>query len=156
MTFLVIRVRSDRGVEKSIRETMSMLNLTKVNHATIIPERPTYTGMLQKAKDFVTWGEVDAATITNLLRERGRMTGDKPVDDAAISSGSEYGSLEDFAAALASGDATLKSVDGLKPVLRLHPPRGSKGWGGIKRSYTTGGALGFRGSDISELASRMV
>ena len=80
----------------------------------------------------------------------------QPVDDAAISSGSEYGSVEDFAAALASGDATLKSVDGLKPVLRLHPPRGSKGWGGIKRSYTTGGALGFRGSDISELASRMV
>ncbi|GIR34454.1 MAG: hypothetical protein CM15mP48_1380 [Candidatus Poseidoniales archaeon] len=34
-----------------------MLNLTKVNHATIIPERPTYTGMLQKAKDFVTWGK---------------------------------------------------------------------------------------------------
>ncbi|GIR34453.1 MAG: hypothetical protein CM15mP48_1370 [Candidatus Poseidoniales archaeon] len=28
------------------------------------------------------------------------MTGDKPVDDAAISSGSEYGSIEDFAAAL--------------------------------------------------------
>ena len=90
MTFLVIRVRSDRGVERSIRETMSMLNLPKVNHATIIPDRPTYAGMLQKAKDFVTWGEVDAATIANLLRERGRMTGDTPVDDSSISSCSEY------------------------------------------------------------------
>lgn len=156
MTFLVIRVRSDRGVERSIRETMSMLNLTKVNHATIIPDRPTYAGMLQKAKDFVTWGEVDAATIANLLRERGRMTGDKPVDDSSISSGSEYSSLDDFALALASGDATLKSVEGLKPVLRLHPPRGAKGWGGIKRSYKTGGALGFRGTDIGDLVSRMV
>ena len=39
---------------------MSMLNLTKVNHATIIPDEPTYAGMLQKAKDFVTLGEVDA------------------------------------------------------------------------------------------------
>ena len=90
MTHLVIRARSDRGVERSIRETMSMLNLTKVNHATIIPDRPTYAGMLQKAKDFVTWGEVDAKTIATLLRERGRMSADKPVTDDAISSGSEY------------------------------------------------------------------
>tara|TARA_B100000965_G_scaffold230395_1_gene192928 strand:+ start:725 stop:1195 length:471 start_codon:yes stop_codon:yes gene_type:complete len=156
MTHLVIRARSDRGVERSIRETMSMLNLTKVNHATIIPDRPTYAGMLQKAKDFVTWGEVDAKTIATLLRERGRMSGDKPVTDDAISSGSEYESIDSFASALASGDATMKSVEGLKPVLRLHPPRGAKGWGGIKRAYSTGGALGFRGPAIADLASRMV
>ncbi|MEE3030769.1 MAG: uL30 family ribosomal protein, partial [Candidatus Thermoplasmatota archaeon] len=56
MAWLVIRVRSDRGVERSIRETMSYLNLTKVNHAVIVPESDTYAGMLQKAKDFVTWG----------------------------------------------------------------------------------------------------
>ena len=135
---------------------MSMLNLTKVNHATIIPDRPTYAGMLQKAKDFVTWGEVDAKTIATLLRERGRMSGDKPVTDDAISSGSEYDSIDSFASALASGDATMKSVEGLKPVLRLHPPRGAKGWGGIKRAYSTGGALGFRGPAIADLASRMV
>ena len=122
MTWLVIRVRSDRTVERSIRETMESLNLTRVNHAVLIPESDTYAGMLQKVKDFVTWGEVDAATIANLLRERGRMTGDKPVDDSSISSGSEYSSLDDFAAALASGDATLKSVEGLKPVLRLTLP----------------------------------
>ena len=53
MAWLVIRVRSDRGVERSIRETMSYLNLTKVNHAVIVPESDTYAGMLQKAKDFV-------------------------------------------------------------------------------------------------------
>jgi large subunit ribosomal protein L30 len=47
-------------------------------------------------------------------------------------------------------------VNGLKPVLRLHPPRGSKGWGGIKRSYTVGGALGFRGEAIRDLVSRMM
>jgi len=50
----------------------------------------------------------------------------------------------------------MKSVDGLKPVLRLHPPRGSKGWGGIKRAYSVGGALGFRGEEISSLAERMI
>ena len=156
MTFLIVRVRSDRGVERSIRDTMAMLNLTRVNHATIVPESPTYAGMLQKSKDFVTWGVVDAGTIETLLKERGRMVGDKPVDDAAIKAGSKFKSVKDFAKALASGEATMKSVDGLKPVLRLHPPRGSKGWGGIKRAYSVGGALGFRGDEISSLAERMM
>ena len=156
MTFLIVRVRSDRGVERSIRDTMAMMNLTRVNHATIVPENSTYAGMLQKSKDFVTWGVVDAGTIENLLKERGRMVGDKPVDDAAIKAGSDFKSVKDFAKALASGEATMKSVDGLKPGLRLHPPRGSKGWGGIKRAYSVGGALGFRGEEISSLAERMI
>jgi large subunit ribosomal protein L30 len=156
MTFLVVRVRSDRGVERRIRDTMAMLNLTRVNHATIVPESATYSGMLQKSKDFVTWGVVDAETIENLLKTRGRLVGDKPVDDAAIKSGSEFKTVKAFAKALANGEATMKSVDGLKPVLRLHPPRGSKGWGGIKRAYTVGGALGYRGEDISALAERMI
>ena len=88
MTFLVIRVRSDRGVKPKIRDTMSMLNLTRVNHAVLIPDTPAYAGMLQKAKDYVTWGEIEADTIASLLKERGRMTGDKPVTDAGIKAGS--------------------------------------------------------------------
>ena len=156
MTFLVIRVRSDRGVTKKIRDTMAMLNLTRVNHAVLIPETASYAGMLHKVKDFVTWGEVDAGTISTLLAERGRMIGDKPVTDTAVKSGSEYSTVGDLAKAIASDEATLRSVEGLKPVLRLHPPRGAKGWGGIKRAYSVGGALGFRGKDIESLASRMV
>lgn len=156
MTYLVIRARSDRGVTKKIRDTMAMLNLTRVNHAVLLPETPSYAGMLQKAKDFVTWGEVDAETISTLLKERGRMIGDKPVTDTVVKSGSEYSTIDALAKAIASGDATPRAVEGLKPVLRLHPPRGAKGWGGIKRAYSVGGALGFRGKDIENLAARMV
>jgi large subunit ribosomal protein L30 len=156
MTYLVIRARSDRGVTKKIRDTMAMLNLTRVNHAVFLSETPSYAGMLQKSKDFVTWGEVDTETISTLLKERGRMIGDKPVTDTAIKSGSEYSTIAALAKAIASGDATMRSVEGLKPVLRLHPPRGAKGWGGIKRAYSIGGALGFRGKDIENLAARMV
>ena len=156
MTFLVIRARSDRGVTKKIRDTMLMLNLTRVNHATLIPDTVTYSGMLQKSKDYITWGEVDAETIENLLKERGRMVGDKPVDDATIKAASNYNTVAAFAKAMAAGKATMKDVDGLKPIFRLHPPRGSKGWGGIKRAFTIGGALGFRGEAISDLAGRML
>ena len=48
MSWIVVRARSDVKVERSIKETMGMLNLTRVNHAVIIPENPQYKGMLQK------------------------------------------------------------------------------------------------------------
>ena len=51
MSFIVVRVRSDVKVERAIKETMHMLNLTRVNHAVVIPDNPQYRGMLQKAKD---------------------------------------------------------------------------------------------------------
>ena len=69
MSFLVIRARSDRGVTRKIRETMAMLNLTRVNHATIVMDNPSYRGMLHKSKDNITWGEVDAKTIEKLIKE---------------------------------------------------------------------------------------
>ena len=156
MTLLVIRVRSDRGVKPKIRDTMSMLNLTRVNHAVLIPDTPAYAGMLQKAKDYVTWGEIEVDTIASLLKERGRMTGDKPVTDAEIKAGSEYSTIKALAKAIAAGDARTNDVEELKPVFRLHPPRGTKGWGGIKRSFSVGGALGFRGEAITELVGRMI
>ena len=156
MTWLVIRVRSDRTVERSIRETMESLNLTRVNHAVLIPESDTYAGMLQKVKDFVTWGEISAEAIAGLIRDRGRLMGDHPITDAAVKEGSYYKDIDSFAKAIASGEATVKDLETMKRVFRLHPPRGNKGWGGVKRHYTVGGALGFRGDAIEELAARMM
>ena len=46
MTYLVIRAGSDRGVTKKIKDTMMMLNLTRVNHATLVPENVTYLCLL--------------------------------------------------------------------------------------------------------------
>ena len=156
MTWLVIRVRSDRTVERSIRETLGHLNLTRVNHAVLIPESEAYAGMLQKVKDFVTWGEVSADAVAGLIRDRGRLIGDKPVTDGDVKDSTDFKNIDTFAAAIAAGEATTKDMDSLKRVFRLHPPRGNKGWGGIKRHFTVGGALGFRGDAIEELASRMM
>ncbi len=156
MTWLVIRVRSDVGVERSIKETMHMLNLTRVNHAVLIPESDQYRGMLQKAKDYITWGEVSEDTINTLLSERGRMSGDKLLTDEVVADNSEFADIGALAKAIASGDATVKDVEGMKRVFRLHPPRGAKGWGGIKRSFRVGGALGPRGDEIEALAARMI
>jgi len=155
MAWLIIRVRGNIGIDIRIKDTIKHLNLTKVNHAVIVPENETYEGMLQKSKDYVTWGEISEAAIATLLKERGRMVGDKPVTDASISENSEFDGIDALAKAIAAGDATIKDVQDLKRVFRLHPPRGAKGWGGIKRSFTVGGALGFRGAEIESLAARM-
>jgi len=156
MSWIVVRARSDVTVERSIRETMGMLNLTRVNHAVIIPENPQYNGMLQKAKDYITWGNADAELVEKMISERGRLVGDKPVTDADVKSATDYKSIKDFAKAIASGDATVKDMAEMKRVFRLHPPRGPKGWGGLKRSYVVGGALGPRGEEITALVERMI
>lgn len=156
MSWVVVRARSDVKVERSIRETMGMLNLTRVNHAVIIPENAQYKGMLQKAKDYITWGNADADLIEKMISERGRLVGDKPITDAHVKETSEFKSIKAFAAAIASGDATVKDMPDMKRVFRLHPPRGPKGWGGLKRTYVIGGALGSRGEDISDLVERMI
>ena len=156
MSKIVVRVRSDVGVERSIKETLHMLNLTKVNHAVIIPDNPQYKGMLQKAKDYITWGDASSSTVESMLSNRGRMSGDKPLTDDIVAESSGYKNIKDLAKAITDGDATVKDVPGLKRVFRLHPPRGPKGWGGIKRTFTIGGALGPRGTEIEALIERMI
>ncbi len=156
MSWIVVRVRSNVNVERSIRETMDYLNLTKVNHAVIIPENDQYRGMLQKAKDYITWGEASQEMVEKMLSNRGRMSGDHPLKDSDVKDNTDYKNIGDFAKAIASNDATVKQVPGLKRVFRLHPPRGPKGWGGIKRSFVLGGALGSRGDKIDSLVERMI
>ena len=156
MSWIVVRARSNIKVEHSIRETMDMLNLTRVNHAVIIPENAQYRGMLQKAKDYITWGDADAELVEKMLSGRGRLIGDKPISDADVKEGTEFSNIKEFANAIAADEASVKDMPELKRVFRLHPPRGPKGWGGLKRTYVVGGALGPRGEDITALVERMI
>ena len=156
MSWIVVRARSDVKVERSIRETMGMLNLTRVNHAVIIPENAQYKGMLQKAKDYITWGNADADLVEKMITERGRLVGDKPITDEYVNENTDFSSIKEFAAAIVAGDATVKDLPEMKRVFRLHPPVGPKGWGGLKRTFVVGGALGARGDEISALVERMI
>ena len=56
----VIRVRGRVDVRNDIKDTLKMLNLTKSNHCVIIDDRESFLGMLQKVKDYVTYGPIDA------------------------------------------------------------------------------------------------
>ena len=156
MTWIVVRARANVKVAHSIRETMDYLNLTRVNHAVIIPENAQYKGMLQKAKDYITWGNADTGLVEKMITERGRLMGDKPITDEYVNENTDFASIKEFAAAIVAGDATVKDLPEMKRVFRLHPPVGPKGWGGLKRSFVVGGALGARGDEISALVERMI
>jgi len=131
-----------------------MLHLTRNCHATLIDDRPSYLGMLHKAKNYVTWGEVSKEIVVLLLRERGRIVGNKKLTDEYIREVG-YKSLDDLAEAVQKTEVEYNSLPNIKPVFRLHPPK--KGFKGkVKKSYTAGGVTGHRGEAINDLIKRMI
>ena len=133
---------------------MEMLRLHRVNHCVLLPQNETTKGMLQVVKDYVTWGEVNHDTIARMLFHKGEVTGGSKLTDDYVKKNSGHGSILNLSKAMESGEATLADVKGLKPVLRLPPPRG--GYRGAKISFVDGGALGYRGAEIEKLVDRML
>ncbi|MCD7781449.1 MAG: 50S ribosomal protein L30 [Methanosphaera sp.] len=151
--YAVIRVRGRTGIKKNLADTLDMLNLTRISHAVVIPETSSYKGMLQKGKDYITWGEVSEETYKLLLAERGRLPGNKRVTEEYVKENTDYDSIDSLATALYNGETTLKEV-GLKPIFRLSPPR--KGYENTKKTYNEGGSLGYRSENINELIEKMI
>jgi len=151
--YAIVQVRGVVNTRREIKDTLKMLRLHHINHCVLVPDTPEYLGMIRKVKDFVAYGEVDAVTIETILRTRGRILGNDPLTDEYVMNNSPYSGITEFAAALASGEARLIDVPGVKPVLRLHPPR--KGYRTIKRTVQQGGALGYYGQEINSLLHRM-
>ena len=90
--------------------------------------------MLQKAKDYITWGEIDAETVAAMIAKRGRLPGNVKVTDEYVAENSDYNNIEELAKALVDGKVKLADV-------------------GIKQE---GGSLGYRGEEIKDLAKRML
>ena len=154
MAYIVVRVRGNINVRKTIKDTLTMLRLNRINHCVIIPESNEYKGMLKKAKDYITWGEVDPELLNKLLTVRGKLMGDQPITDKYLKSNSKFKSLTHFSSEIIKGNAKFTDIKDIKPVLRLQPPR--KGYEGIKRPFSLGGALGYRGDKINDLIRRMI
>ncbi len=148
-----IRVRGRTGIRKDIEDTLMMLKLTRINHAVLIEENPSYKGMLQKAKDYITWGEVDDETVASLISKRGKLEGNIKVTEEYLKENTEFSSVEDLSKAVVDSGTKLED-SGVKPVFRLHPPR--KGYENIKKTFTESGTLGYRGDKIGDLIKKMI
>ncbi|WP_255168098.1 50S ribosomal protein L30 [Natrononativus amylolyticus] len=137
----VVQLRGEVNRQGGVNDTLSMLNIHKVNHATLVPDSDTYRGMITKVNDFVAFGEPSQEVLETLLAKRaepleGRQS---DVDEEWIAENTEYDGFTSLAEALLAEETTLRE-QGLSPTLRLHPPRG--GHNGIKHAAIEGGQLG--------------
>lgn len=152
--FAVIRLRGSSEIDRRVKDTLAMMRLKSANNCVLLPETPDVKGMLQKAKDRITWGEVSKETLAKMLEKRLRRKGDdKRVDPKVLKELAGFDSFGSFADAVIEGKIKLHKQENLQPTFRLTPP--SKGFKSIKEHFPRGD-LGYRGKEINELVERMI
>jgi len=151
----IIKLRGSVGIRPEIKHTLRLLRLHKVNHCVVVDENAYYEGMIKKVKDYVAWGEISEDMLEVLLKNRGRLEGDRRLTEEYLRENTPFGSIKELAHAMYEGEVKMKDLTGykIKPVFRLHPPR--KGHRGIKKSVKEGGELGYHGEKINELLYKM-
>lgn len=65
----VVRVRGQVRVREDIAKTMELLGIGKKNHCTLVEATPMKLGMIKKAQNYITWGEVNKET-EDLLQKK--------------------------------------------------------------------------------------
>lgn len=138
--FAVVRVRGSVNVNDKVKDTLKMLNLKSQNHCVVIPEIKEYLGMLRKAKDRITWGEINEKTLSKLLEKRGKISQEKLKE-------MNMKNFDELA------DALIKNKLKLKLIFRLNPPL--HGFKSTRLPYPKGD-LGYRKDKINELLERMI
>jgi len=154
MVFAAVRVRGTVNVKPNIKRTLQLLNLTRVNHCVLLEENASIKGMLQIAKDYITWGEIEKAILSELIDSRGKLEGDKDLTEDYIKSATSYNNLEKLSQAIIDNKFKYKDIPNVKPIFRLSPPK--NGYEGIKRSFVNRGAIGYRRKEINKLLERMI
>ncbi len=150
----MIRIQGQIDRRKEVKDTLKMLNLDRPNQCVIVRDEPSFRGMLEKAKEIVTWGPIEPEVLEKLLLKRGEFEGGGELTDEKVDSKTSYSSVGELAEAVCEDDFDLKDVEGLKKVFRLHPPK--KGFDFTGRSVGHGGAKGDRGEEINDLILRML
>jgi len=154
MVYAAVRVRGTVNIKPDIKKTLELFSLRRANHCVLLEENPSIKGMLQTAKDYITWGEIDKEILSKLIKNRGKLEGDQEITDDYIKSSTSHDSIDKLSKAIIDKKFSYKDIPNVKPIFRLNPPK--KGYEGIKRSFVKGGALGYRGKEIKKLIERML
>ncbi len=148
----IVRIRGTVGVRGKIEDALRMLRLDSLNKCVVVPENPSYKGMIQKVKDHIAFGEISQEMFTDMLKKRGRLEGDRRLDDKTIKE-TGYDSIDKLAKDIFEGKVAMKDVKKLKPVFRLTPP--SKGFVSTSMQYPKGD-IGNHKKEIDSLIKRMI
>jgi large subunit ribosomal protein L30 len=140
--YAVIRLKGLTGLRKDVEDTFSMLRLNRKMHCIVLKESDNVKGMLQKVRNWSTYGEIDDKVLKLLIEKRGRKPGDKRLNK------------EEAEEIFKKIKETGKMSNEIKPVFRLTPP--SKGFKKSIKQHYPKGELGYRGEKINELLKRMI
>lgn len=139
----VVRLRGTVKARKIEEDTLKLLRLHRKMHCVLLPETKDFLGMIQKAKDYITWGKISDGALELLIAKRGRKAGNVRL-------------TEEEAEKIFSELKINKKISefGVKPVFRLSPP--SKGFKFSIKQHFPRGELGNRKEKINELLLRMI
>ena len=138
----VIRVRGGVKLKKEVKDTLDKLRLYNKNFCVVVEDTPQIKGMINKVKDFVTFGEITDELYSELIQKRG----------------TEYkGRIQDSRGKI---NYSRKFIDfndkKYNKYFRLAPPKKGYEKKGTKKPFSKGGALGNRKSKIEDLLRRMM
>src|SRR6056297_3973936 len=113
----LVQLRGEVDRSDAVDDTLMMLNIPEVNHATLVPERDTYRGMITKVHDYVAYGEPSTDVLATVLSKRaepleGRQS---DVDAAWVADNTAYDDFDGLAEALLEEETTLRE-EGLSPT----------------------------------------
>lgn len=150
----IVRLRGNVNISREREYIFKLIHLTRKNHTTLVKTTPSMIGSIRKIQDYSAWGEVDQPIIKQLLTQRAFLKGNQPLSDDIVKNTSKYSSIDELATAIFNLEAELSDIPHLRPVFRLHPPKG-----GFKRTIKKPhpiGELGYRGRHINELIAKMI
>jgi len=137
---IVIRISGKVKIRKDIEETLFRLRLRRKYSCVLIYEKDgNALGMLEKVKNYVSYGNIEKETLVKLIEKRAVRADKKEIKDA-----------DKIAESLEKGK-TLEELE-LKPFFRLNSPKG--GLKSSKKSYPKG-VLG-NNKEINKLLGRML
>lgn len=151
----IIRLHGKTGLKKGVKDTLNMLRLYKKHTCVIVQNTKDYVGMLTKVRNYATWGEINEASLYELLDKRGKLARNKKLTEDYAKEKLKM-SLQDFSKEVVNFEKELKELPGLKLFFKLSPPRGGFEREGIKQQFALGGALGYRKDKINDLIKRMI
>jgi len=151
----VIRIRGRVHLKQEIEDTLRMMRLYKKNTCIIIKGTEAQIGMIQKTKDYITWGEIDEGTFKLLLEKRGKLAGNKRLTQEYLKEKTKM-DYDTFTKEYFAFKKELRDIPGIKLFFRLCPPAQGFERKGIKKPYSLGGVLGYRKEKINDLLRKMI
>merc|ERR1712137_584851 len=166
--YLVIRIKGTNKMAPKPKKIMNLLNLRKLNSAVFLRVNKSTMNMLKHVIPWVTFGKPTTETIRNLLLKRGhgrvgrrghydrvRIT-DNQLISRELGTYGIHG-FEDLVEAIENNQRSMRDVKQFLAPFFLNSP--TRGYSGTKKhmySEFRGGASGYRGDPINDLAKAMM